>query len=620
MDFDSVRISEIIGWVVTVAYLYFFSRKYFNDVSYQLIDRPDHINNGSNLEIIRIVPVYPRWLVSWWTYNGWFFLFFFYVLTLYFLIQMVLDLASTEELEAAAATSPWLVAFPQLTAAFVISGVLAPFPAIDKPLSIARSITHQNASIPTLAMTLANDLTSRRIDLRSDQQAIAKAEAEGSLVEGDMNAPKNAPQYKWLMICFMVGWLKSQARPESAYATALTDAGIGFRLADQIFQKLKAELSARPIEERFNDGRINDDIDILFERLIQIIVCIVLSSEANYSRAKAVLQEQGMASKFLKDYQPELFVWIIGAGVVFGVSFILAILARIVWPESDASCPGTEASNHAQYALGVAIGVVLMLVLPAISILMVKAALLRHWPVRLPGQNRLKFIYPIVLIFGLLQGFVWLFVLGYYELINFETCNPDWYTDRMPYAVLPAILCFLTAWLLDRVPTTTSVKSLCLRAASPTIVTVLFFLLIGFIIAAVDGGIVFPEGDAGFWSVVRSTTIADKAARTLILVTSGGLVVTALLSVVCDLACGFDKKRDEAQMYITEFILPYLKSKDVNFTEITRDRRLDLSKYADVRIIEALNKSRILQDDGRIYPEYLDDIQTFRRQEMGLSL
>jgi hypothetical protein len=589
------QLIDLLAWAIGAIIVVTFSWNFYNQESYYL-DHSENSGDTTASSINFLAPVLPRYASSRMVYFGWFVAFLIFTLSLYVLAAVFLfkpDLGIEQKYideisRQFGLTTILLVAYKQLLAAFIVTGLNNVVPRRIDVLTHLRRMAHRQAKIPEEARAVYKRISSAdlRLSETQKQKAIDYIGTEYLRVD-DFAARPGAIERNWGIICHLLAETASLTRDLGGqYSTNLHNPKLQFDSIRENLETLKVEIqNRRKLQAAGNDQLLSERISQFLKQVTHMVVCLVFLSEPSRKDVFARWHKIGVSLRIRPKFRinaSSMFTTIISFSV--GVALVAFILGMVLGK------PAKGDEVNADYAFNTAVGTFLVVCLPMLLPMVIKWLFSDYWPVRGQFTNERKpALYLFFFIAGALAGVFGLYVTSFLGFMNEE------WTHYRPYALLSGGAALLMAFCLDRHPKIIRQKDMLLRAVMSLLFGAVMFLVLGVI--------------AKVWSeeiAARSLELSEllRSEKFLFfLLTAIGAMVGFICSYLADLCLKIKSEQEEIGLNLSEYFLPV-----VGFHEFEEMDKQQIDKLIQSNITQLPDDFvRYLEDKGVLSNEKLTD-------------
>ncbi len=539
---------DLLAWVIGAVIVMIFSWNFYNQESY-FLDHSDKAADGQSFTINFLAPVLPRYASSRSVYLGWFIAFQAFTLSIYFLVAIFLSQPTVDIqqkllddlVDNTGVMSVLFVAYKQLLAAFLVTGMNNVVPRKFDILTLLRKFAHSQAKIPEEARAVYKRISSAELRLSEEQKTCAvNFVGEEWLSKNDFNARPGAIERNWSIICYLLAETVSLTRDfGNLYSINLHNPRLQYDAIKSNFETLKLEIQSRRLQPAHsNDVLLTERIDQFLKQVTHMVVCLVFLSEASRKDVFARWHKMGVSLRLRPKFKVDtasMFTTVIGFSVA--VAVVSFSLGMVLVP----SAKGEEIDP--QYAFNTSIGTFLVICLPMLLPIMLKWILSEYWPVR--GQftsDRQPALYLFFYIVGALSG-----IFGLYATSLLGFMNEHWSHYR-PYVLLSGGAALMMAFCLDRHPQIMRQKDIFIRAIPFLFYGAVLFLLLGICAKVWSESIAARQLDI-------SALLSDESYL-FFLITAIGAMVGFISSYLADLCLNIKSEKEEIGLNLSEYFLP----------------------------------------------------------------
>ena len=546
-DMDNELI-DLLAWVIGAVIVMIFSWNFYNQESY-FLDHSDKTADGQSLTINFLAPVLPRYASSRSVYLGWFIAFQSFTLSIYFLAAIFLSQPTVdiqqklldELAENAGVMSVLFVAYKQLLAAFLVTGMNNVVPRKFDILTLLRKFAHSQAKIPEEARAVYKRISSAELRL-SEAQKIRAVDFVGQewLRLDDFNARPGAIERNWAVICYLLAETDSLTRDfGNQYSINLHNPRLQYDAIKTNFETLRLEVQSRRRQPaQSNELLLAERINQFLKQVTHMVVCLVFLSEPSRKDVFTRWHKMGVSLRLRPKFKIDtasMFTTVIGFSVAVAVvSFSLGM----------ALVPSAEGEEiNAQYAFNTSVGTLLVICLPMLLPIFLKWMLSEYWPVR--GQftsDRQPALYLFFFMIGALSG-----IFGLYATSLLGFMNEHWSHYR-PYVLLSGGAALLMAFCLDRHPRIMRQKVILIRGIPFLFYGALMFLVLGICAKVWSESIAARELDI--------TALLASESYLFLLLTAIGAMVGFISSYLADICLKIKTEQEEIGLNLSEYFLP----------------------------------------------------------------
>jgi hypothetical protein len=588
---------NVLAWIIGGVIVVVFSWNFYNQESYYL-DNGDKGGDRLNSSIAFLAPVLPRYASSRIVYIGWFVAFLAFTLSIYllaaiFLSQPTMDMEQIlldEIVENAGLMSILFVAYKQLLAAFIVTGMNNVVPRKFDILTHLRKFAHSQAKIPEEARAVYKRISSADLRLTEDQKKMAiEFIGKDFLAVQDFDARPGTIERNWGTICHLLAETSRLTKDlGSLYSTNLHNPKLRYDSIMNNLETLKAEIRNRRLhQEMEKDYLLVEVVSQFLKQVTHLVVCLVFLSEPSRKAVFTRWQKIGVSLRIRPKFKVN------GSAMFTAVTIFSTAVAVVAFSLGVFLRPSSQSDViDVSYALNTAVGTLLVICVPMLIPMFIKWVFSDYWPVRGQFSNdRRTALYLFFFFVGSLAG-----VFGLYATSLFGFMNESWPNYR-PYVLLSGSASLLMAFCLDRHPKIMRQIEILKRAIPYLFIGTLMFLLLGIIAKVWSEQIAARELDL-------SALLAEEIYL-FILLAAIGAMVGFVSSYLADHCLKIKSEREEIGLNLSEYFLPVIGFHDFhemekqNIDELIETNLAKLPKEF-IRYLEekgVLSNSK-LTDDG----------------------
>lgn len=575
------------SWIIGCLIVYQFSKKFYDSQKYYLEDPKKYKESAYSAKRF-ILPLYPKYLIDRWKYNLWFITFLIFNFMLYAIVVNILiksgpkihDIPNLNDFQKFI-----YLGHPQIFGALIITGLLPLLPERLHIQGIFREFSQKRAKIPSYAIEKHSNIMRNGFILSKNKIKATINNFEEEIVKKeDFQFRDNSPEKMWALICYIKFQIEELTiESDSPYSKNLAKPDLAYNNFEKNFDSIKNKIFMG--ENRDFSEQNKSLIEALFSQAIQIIICLILCSEKNDTKAIYKFEKIGVnVSKDLK-YKISYDLLIPLSLAIFLAVFILPWLIGIFLKNIGISLPPQISG---QWAIRASVASIFILYFPIFIAHLSKVFFIRKWPIRF-GFDRMNYS-PLSFLFAI--GTIWGIASFYLLDYIFPTMFEKGVLRSLPYSLLSGFTALIIGVFIDKIPTEWDFKKVFIKSIYVGIICMIsfvFFTILAILIGNPDINI----------NVIDKRQFWEEKIFILSLTGSIGFLIGFINYLISDYSKLIRDKETILRINLEHYLKPLLKRKSLEsdcdeiLKIILTNRRNLPSKF-----FEYLNENNIIDNDG----------------------